>query len=29
MKVKYVKDRISKEFIEFEDLEEIFIIIKK
>ncbi len=29
MKVKYVKDRISKEFIEFEDLEEIFRIIKK
>lgn len=22
MKIKYVKDRVSKEFIEFEDLEE-------
>ncbi len=29
MKIKYVKDRVSKEFIEFEDLEEIFRIIKK
>ncbi len=28
MKVKYIKNRITKEFIEFEDLEELFQIIK-
>lgn len=24
MKVKYIKNRITKEFVEFEDLEELF-----